>query len=679
MIELILSDNTTMYVCAIILVVLIYCIFQICKIISLGRKISKINSSTNWEAKLETDKVLFGIYKQYKDTVIFANNNGEYRTDEDSFSYFKLSSLLDAAKINQRALAAASGVLVGLGLLGTFLGLTIGISKFDSTTTESIQKSINSLLGGMGTAFITSLVGMGASTILIVIEKFIVNRLYRNIQQLCEKINLQYYISTPEKYAIIYERQNETLRTQYESMISLLTSTDNQGNKLTMGNLMRDIYTESQQQTSALAGFTEELFFEVANNAMNESLQPLVAEVQNVTNTLSMKLEEFAASVASPADNMASGIVNDLRVAIGEMLDELRANITALTTGRMDSLNTQLETAVNALSLFPSQIESMTSNMAANFANINEVVQNMANNSSAVSEGTIRTMREQIDSVTESMQIAVQKVEDVVSEISNRSSEASLEIINQMRSQIEYSTTNMNNLVSSVESTVNNLRNQLQSQTESSTTRMAELATSLENTLMNLNNRTVETNNSIIQRQTESNLQSENMLASFKNAITEMEVMLEGVTNAVSQFTRLQQETNTTATNMNELSRNAVTATNNLKVAQNEFVSEYRNTLSSNMQTIDAMNTALGTARTLPNEYVMRFAEIRTSLSSIFEEINRGLNQYTATVKSGTENLLGSYTSSMNEALRQLASSVEELGEVLEDLKDVNVTSHRRY
>jgi hypothetical protein len=55
------------------------------------------------------------------------------------------------------------------------------------------------------------------------------------------------------------------------------------------------------------------------------------------------------------------------------------------------------------------------------------------------------------------------------------------------------------------------------------------------------------------------------------------------------------------------------------------------------------------------------------------------LNQYTATVRSGTEELLGTYTSSMNEALRQLASSVEELGEVLEDLKDVNVTPHRRY
>lgn len=679
MIKLIISDPITLFACIIILACFIYCTCSMFKIFNLTRKIDVIFSSSDWEDKLKNNLVLLSLYEQYKQTVVFFNNNGEKKTDEDASNYFRVTTLLDAAKINQRALASAPGVLVGLGLLGTFLGLTIGVSNFDSSSTEAIQTSINDLLDGMGTAFITSLVGMGASTILIVSDKLLVNSLYRKLQKLCERLNSLYYISTPEKYAIIFDRQNETLRNQYESMISLLTSTDNQGNKLTICNLLRDIYTENKQQTSALAGFTEDLFFEVANNAMNESLRPLVNEVRNVTDTLSLKLEQFAESVANPADNMASGIVNDLKTAIGEMLNELKVNVTALTTGKMDSLNSQLETAVNALSLFPSQIEAMTSSMASNFANINEVVQNMANNSSAVSEGTIRTMREQIDSVTNSMQTAVQKVEDVVSEISNRSSEASLEIINQMRSQIEYSTTNMNNLVLSVESTVKNLRNQMQSQTEMSTAKMVELTTSLETTLLNLNNRTIDTNNSIIQRQTESNQQSENILLSFKNAIAEMEVMIESLTSTVTQFTHLQQETNTTATNMNELSRNAITATNNLKLAQTEFVNGYKDTIESNIQTINAMENALGTAKALPNEYVMKFADIRNSLSAIFEELNRGLNQYTITVKSGTEELLGTYTSSMNEALRQLASSVEELGEVLEDLKDVNVSSHRRY
>lgn len=110
MIKLILSDNTTMCVCAIILVVLIYCIAQTWKIYTLGSKIKKINYSSDWEEELKKDRVLMKIYSRYKTTTIFEDNKGNKKTDEDSVGYFKLSLLLDAAKINQRALAASSGV-----------------------------------------------------------------------------------------------------------------------------------------------------------------------------------------------------------------------------------------------------------------------------------------------------------------------------------------------------------------------------------------------------------------------------------------------------------------------------------------------------------------------------------------------------------------------------------------
>lgn len=50
-------------------------------------------------------------------------------------------------------LDTGSSTLVGLGLLGTFLGLTLGISDFDSSNTNRINESIQGLLDGMDTAF----------------------------------------------------------------------------------------------------------------------------------------------------------------------------------------------------------------------------------------------------------------------------------------------------------------------------------------------------------------------------------------------------------------------------------------------------------------------------------------------------------------------------------------------
>lgn len=51
------------------------------------------------------------------------------------------------------------GTASTLGVLGTFLGITIGLFFFD-TTPAHMQESVVSLLGGMTTAFVTSLLGM---------------------------------------------------------------------------------------------------------------------------------------------------------------------------------------------------------------------------------------------------------------------------------------------------------------------------------------------------------------------------------------------------------------------------------------------------------------------------------------------------------------------------------------
>ena len=57
----------------------------------------------------------------------------------------------------------APAVLVSLGILGTFAGIVIGLLDFDA---HNIQGSIEDLLDGLKTAFITSLVGMTLSIVL---------------------------------------------------------------------------------------------------------------------------------------------------------------------------------------------------------------------------------------------------------------------------------------------------------------------------------------------------------------------------------------------------------------------------------------------------------------------------------------------------------------------------------
>jgi hypothetical protein len=65
------------------------------------------------------------------------------------------------------------GEIVGLGILGTFWGIFIGLQSFDTT---HIQESIPPLLDGLKTAFLTSIAGMGISMLLTVQQTFIRTR-----------------------------------------------------------------------------------------------------------------------------------------------------------------------------------------------------------------------------------------------------------------------------------------------------------------------------------------------------------------------------------------------------------------------------------------------------------------------------------------------------------------------
>lgn len=49
-----------------------------------------------------------------------------------------------------------------LGVLGTFIGIAVGLFNFNPSP-EEIHNSVTKLLGGMTTAFVTSIIGMGIS------------------------------------------------------------------------------------------------------------------------------------------------------------------------------------------------------------------------------------------------------------------------------------------------------------------------------------------------------------------------------------------------------------------------------------------------------------------------------------------------------------------------------------
>ncbi|HCH64158.1 MAG TPA: hypothetical protein DFR83_15245, partial [Deltaproteobacteria bacterium] len=91
------------------------------------------------------------------------------------------ASMLDAGRWSDAAISRLAGLLVSLGILGTFLGLTLGLVEADfggiqaissgDARTEALQAAMFGLLAGSGTAFVTSVAGLTGSLVLTAVVR----------------------------------------------------------------------------------------------------------------------------------------------------------------------------------------------------------------------------------------------------------------------------------------------------------------------------------------------------------------------------------------------------------------------------------------------------------------------------------------------------------------------------
>lgn len=92
---------------------------------------------------------------------------GANKTTTHAEEFYYRRNIARVIGINLKAISSAPGLISGLGVLGTFIGLTISVTLFKSNNSEEIMNSIQTLLGGMGTAFLTSVFGMTLSSLYI--------------------------------------------------------------------------------------------------------------------------------------------------------------------------------------------------------------------------------------------------------------------------------------------------------------------------------------------------------------------------------------------------------------------------------------------------------------------------------------------------------------------------------
>lgn len=363
----------------------------------------------------------------------------------------------DYAKVNLHELDLIPSMFTTIGILGTFGGIAYGLWFFNP---EDIEKSIPTLLKGLKTAFFASIFGIALSIIFSKRISFIKNKNEKGV--LSDETN-----AINKLIEAIKELRND------------LTSTDDNGNAIKPGNVIRDLYKESIKQSNSLLSFSSDLAITIEagfQKILNDPSEGVVAELKLVK----AEIEGLGNKLKDPATDMTQSIVKELQESMGKMIEEFKTSMSGDTKNEMERLAKLLGQAGGSLTDFPMKLQNMTDNLNENFRGLQDVVKQISQQTLSQSEDSTNAMKKQVEDMSE---ILKSKVGDLQSGQRSLLTEQSknLQVSESLLSAFNTSIENMKGLSVGVAQSINKLN---------------EAQTALADTISNFRNASQEINSS---------------------------------------------------------------------------------------------------------------------------------------------------------------------------------------
>lgn len=154
--------------------------------IRLQKEYKEANGKNLWgnykdNAKVFQEEVLQDAFNKYRMRVKGAKTKRGAASSCDLEEYIN-EDLLDRVGMNFFN-SGISGTLTGLGILGTFLGLSMGLGAFSGDDIFTISDNVGSLLSGMKVAFHTSVYGIFFSLVFNIAYRSIMSDAYETLAE----------------------------------------------------------------------------------------------------------------------------------------------------------------------------------------------------------------------------------------------------------------------------------------------------------------------------------------------------------------------------------------------------------------------------------------------------------------------------------------------------------------
>lgn len=329
--------------------------------------------------------------------------------------YFFNNTTLSAGIADNKFLLGVSSFLTAIGVIGTFVGLQIGLSSLAPTSegapsADVLREGIFGMIGGASVAFMTSVWGLVTSLAFNMLEKFVSSTLKGMISRLQSRIDILIPIATTasslsiiatntqntaEKVALLDEKIADRLQTVMETT----TASISQGISNVLGPAMEQLnQTATNGSTQVMEALVGQ-FMDSASSAgeqQREMMNLATSQMASVTSGLNESLSATVDSFMGQINQLSATFKDQNAEAINSLIDAVNAQKEDATK-RQEQLITATSKIIDGQHDLTSRIDSI---LTAHNASAGDVISAMSNvvrdfqNTSESNSETIQSQRQ---------------------------------------------------------------------------------------------------------------------------------------------------------------------------------------------------------------------------------------------------------------------------------------------
>jgi flagellar basal body-associated protein FliL/cold shock CspA family protein len=291
-------------------------------------------------------------------------------------------------------------VLTSLGVLGTFLGISVGLLTFSTAgaSVEEITSAATNLLGGMKTAFWTSVLGLLSSIIFTLRLKKSTDNADKALENTKELLNRLTYCPSPSELLMNLggDNQNELIKLQ------LKVAKESAEQQKQLGKTL-------EKMESSLGSLNSEKLGEVMGQAVAKSTQEYLAPAMN---SIAEEISELKAIKKDNGEALVRTIFKTMRDEIVEPMSAQMRSVSENVLLTTDAINRLTGSLTETSEKLARTSEVMTQFQEDTMGKLQGFAQDLSSILGQFQTSVSDTLTQVSSEITSSMSVAKEGMED---------------------------------------------------------------------------------------------------------------------------------------------------------------------------------------------------------------------------------------------------------------------------